>query len=787
MIIEIKTEINDRVLTTDKIMNIKEEASGEAFNRLQSIFLAAPIGIGFLVDRVFAEVNPKFSEITGYSRDEVIGKNSIMVYPSKEEYDFVGEEKYRQIRERGTGSVVTKWRRKDGIIIDILLSSTPFDPTDHNKGVTFTALDITDRKLAQDKLREKDIQFRKLSANVPDLIFQFTRSPEGKYTVPIASEGIKNIFGCAPEDVLDDFAPIAKVIHPDDAVRVINDIENSAKHLSYFTCEFRVLLPGTPVQWILSKSTPERLPDGSVTWYGFNVNITNSKKSGEQLFKLSRAVEQSSSAIMITDVNGVIEYANPASSELTGYSNEELTGSNTRLLNSGEHTKEFYTQLWSTISSGNKWVGEMHNRRKDGELYWQATTISPIINESGEVVNYLAIKKDVTLEKRMAAELTEAKERAEESDRLKSAFLANMSHEIRTPMNGILGFSNLLKEPGLTGDQQQEYIQIIEKSGARMLNIINDITEIAKIESGLMNVTISQTSINEQIDYIYNLLSPDAEAKRVLLLSKKPLFVKDSIINTDREKLYAILSNLVKNAIKFTSKGSIEFGYTKGEEFLEFFVKDTGIGVPLNRQKAIFERFVQADILNIKASQGAGLGLSISKAYVEMLGGKIWVESTEGKGSTFFFTLPLSKNKKLQGHSKNLKIDSNMEESIGKIKILIAEDDETSELLIEVGVRKICKEMLKTRSGIDAVNICRANPDIDLVFMDIQMPGLNGYEATRQIRSFNKNIVIIAQTAYGLSGDREKAIEAGCNDYIAKPICISDLLALIKKNMNLAT
>ncbi|PKO99442.1 MAG: hypothetical protein CVU13_05035 [Bacteroidetes bacterium HGW-Bacteroidetes-8] len=764
-------------------MNIKEEASGEAFDRLQSIFLAAPIGIGFLVDRVFAEVNPKFSEITGYSRDEVIGKNSIMVYPSKEEYDFVGEEKYRQIRERGTGSVVTKWRRKDGIIIDILLSSTPFDSKDNSKGVTFTAQDITDRKLAQEKLREKDIQFRKLSANVPDMIYQFTRSPEGKYTVPIASEGIKNIFGCSPEDVLDDFAPIAKVIHPDDAARVIDDIENSAKHISYFTCEFRVLLPGKPVQWILSRSTPERLPDGSVTWYGFNVNITTTKNSQEQLFKLSRAVEQSSNAIMITDVKGVIEYANPAASELTGYPNEELTGSNTRLLNSGEHTKEFYTHLWSTISSGNKWVGEMHNRRKDGELYWQATTISPIINERGEIVNYLAIKKDVTQEKRMAAELTEAKERAEESDRLKSAFLANMSHEIRTPMNGILGFSNLLKEQGLTGDQQQEYILIIEKSGARMLNIINDITEIAKIESGLMNVTISQTSINEQVDYIYNLLSPDAEAKRVLLLCKKPLFVKDSIINTDREKLYAILSNLVKNAIKFTSKGSIEFGYTKGEEFLEFFVKDTGVGIPVNRQKAIFERFVQADILNIKASQGAGLGLSISKAYVEMLGGKIWVESTEGKGSTFFFTLPLCK-KNSKGNSKNLKIDNNMEESIDKLKILLAEDDETSELLIEVGVRKICKEMLKTRSGIDAINICRANPDIDLIFMDIQMPGLNGYEATRQIRSFNKNVVIIAQTAYGLSGDREKAIEAGCNDYISKPICISDLLALIKKNLN---
>jgi len=387
----------------------------------------------------------------------------------------------------------------------------------------------------------------------------------------------------------------------------------------------------------------------------------------------------------------------------------------------------------------------------------------------------------------MAVELTEAKERAEESDRLKSAFLANMSHEIRTPMNGILGFSNLLKEPGLTGDQQQEYIQIIERSGARMLNIINDITEIAKIESGLMNVNISETSINEQLDYINNLFSPEAEAKKILLLCKKPLFGQDSIINTDREKLVAILSNLVKNAIKFTSKGSIEFGYTNRKEALEFYVKDTGIGIPFNRQKAIFERFVQADILNTRASQGAGLGLSISKAYVEMLGGKMWVESKENMGSIFFFTLPLHKEINSQIHPINLKIDKKMEDSIGKLKILIAEDDETSELLMEIGVKNICKEMLKVSSGIDAVNICRANPDIDLLLMDIQMPGINGYEATRQIRTFNKNVVIIAQTAYGLSGDREKAIEAGCNDYISKPICISNLLALISKNLNLTT
>ncbi len=237
-------------------------------------------------------------------------------------------------------------------------------------------------------------------------------------------------------------------------------------------------------------------------------------------------------------------------------------------------------------------------------------------------------------------ELVNAKEHAEESDRLKSAFLANMSHEIRTPMNGILGFSELLKEPDLTGEQQQEYILMIEKSGARMLNIINDIIDISKIEAGLMKLDIRESNINEQIEYIYTFFKPEVEAKGMKLAFKNNLPAKEAFIKTDREKLYAILTNLVKNAIKYTNKGSIEFGYFKKVEMIEFYFKDTGIGIPKDRQEAIFERFIQADIADKQARQGAGLGLSITKAYIEMLGGKIWVESQDGIGSTFYFTLP---------------------------------------------------------------------------------------------------------------------------------------------------
>ncbi|TXE16719.1 response regulator [Psychroserpens burtonensis] len=388
-----------------------------------------------------------------------------------------------------------------------------------------------------------------------------------------------------------------------------------------------------------------------------------------------------------------------------------------------------------------------------------------------------------------ADELIIAKDHAEESDKLKSAFLANMSHEIRTPMNGILGFADLLKEPGLTGDEQQKYITIIKKSGLRMLNIINDIINISKIESGLMEVNIQQANINKQIEFIYTFFKPQVEAKGIHFKIKKGLTNKEAFIKTDSEKLYSILTNLVKNAIKYTNKGTIELGYIlkreKDSKELEFQIKDTGIGIPKDRQKAIFKRFIQADIANKKAHQGAGLGLSISRAYAEMLGGKIWMESQEGKGSIFYFTLPYrTKFKdKLVDNNEDWFEDSGVtvEPEASKLKVLIADDDEISRILMSTIVKNHSAVILKAVTGKEAVDICRDNPDIDLILMDIQMPDLNGYEASRQIRKFNKDVIIIAQTGFALNGDNEKVIKAGCNDYISKPFNKVKLLAVIKK------
>ncbi|NOQ25481.1 MAG: hypothetical protein GQ564_08980 [Bacteroidales bacterium] len=262
--------------------------------------------------------------------------------------------------------------------------------------------------------------------------------------------------------------------------------------------------------------------------------------------------------------------------------------------------------------------------------------------QKGLVEDYNKNLEDLVQER--TKELVKAKNEAEKSDKLKSAFLANISHEIRTPMNGIFGFTRLLKELNLKGEPN-EYINIIEQSGVRMLNLINDIIDVSKLESGLVISDIKATNLSELIKYIYTFFKPEAKSKGIHLQSNNQITGKDIIIKTDHEKIYAVLTNLVKNAIKFTETGTIEFGYhlehnEQKTTVLKFHVKDSGIGIPKDKQEAIFDRFIRADISNEQVYEGAGLGLSIAKAYVEMLDGEIWLKSEEGLGSTFYFTIP---------------------------------------------------------------------------------------------------------------------------------------------------
>jgi signal transduction histidine kinase len=392
-------------------------------------------------------------------------------------------------------------------------------------------------------------------------------------------------------------------------------------------------------------------------------------------------------------------------------------------------------------------------------------------------------ERTAELEKTNSALLV-ALDKAEENDRLKTAFLNNISHEIRTPFNGILGFLSILQHEDLSNSERDEYFNVVNQSSARLMSTINDIVEISQIQTDQVRLVSYKTNLRDLSEELFNRFNPQVKNKGLKLTIHSHLPEGIDNAYTDGKKLNNILSCLIDNAIKFTKVGSIDLDIFKVDDFLKFSIKDSGIGIPKNKHHEIYQRFMQVDGSNTRQFEGSGLGLSIAKAHIEMLGGTIWLESEEGKGSTFHFTIPLIPVPDDKSIIPIKISDRKPDHQIRNLKILIAEDNEISGILISLVVRKFCQDVIIAKTGVEAVAACRNNPDIDLILMDIKMPEMDGHEATRQIRLFNSGVVIIAQTAYALPGDREMAIAAGCNDYIAKPIMQALLNALMEKHFS---
>jgi len=378
-------------------------------------------------------------------------------------------------------------------------------------------------------------------------------------------------------------------------------------------------------------------------------------------------------------------------------------------------------------------------------------------------------------------ELYYAKEKAEESDKLKSAFLANMSHEIRTPMNGILGFSQLLKEPDLSVQEKRRYIDTIDNSTHQLLNIITDILNISKIEAGQETINLVNFNPNELVNEIICFFQPLAKQKKLNLTIVNNLSSDISTIKSDPVKLRQILDNLIGNAIKFTSKGKIEVIVSNINTALIFNIQDTGIGIDPSLHEVIFDRFRQVELTNSRKYGGTGLGLSIAKSYIEMLGGTIHLDSLPDNGSTFTFEIPLFLINESILKKKNVKLSSKQHNKWSGKTLLLAEDEEANASFIQTILQPTGINVINARSGSEVVEHCRQNNDISIVIMDIKMPDMDGLAATRIIRLFNKDLPIIATTAYALSSDAEKCKKAGCNDYIAKPVVIDQMLTLIQK------
>ncbi len=397
--------------------------------------------------------------------------------------------------------------------------------------------------------------------------------------------------------------------------------------------------------------------------------------------------------------------------------------------------------------------------------------------QSGTIVMF----DDITRRKEAEMQLTLAKEKAEEADKLKTAFLANMSHEIRTPMNAILGFSKMLTKSDTPEDKRSQYIEIIKNSTDQLLTIINDIVDISKIEAHQIKIDEgSVVMLNDLIGEIHSLFRPTAELNNLKLTYSHGLPDMPSNIYADGVRLRQILTNLLSNALKFTSQGYIKFGYILKDSFLEFFVEDSGIGISQDKQELIFERFSQADLTTPKLFGGTGLGLSIAKALIELHGGKIWLKSQPDKGSVFYFTIPyrpVYANKNLNGEAKKEPKENNWD----NITMMIAEDEEINYLFLKEFLSKTHINLIRARNGHEAIELYKQHSNIDLILMDIKMPVKDGYEATKQIKLINHDVPIIAQTAYVFEDDKIRISQSGFDDYISKPINEMKLINTIKK------
>lgn len=806
---------NARIVIVSDITERKkaEEDRLKYEKRFATAFSLNPsaMSITGLENGVILDINNSFTDLFGYDYNEIIGKN---VY----EINFYENNTTRQsvISElKSIGTIKDKeinFKTKSGGIITAALSMEILE-LGEEECILSTFSDITERKQVE---RIKEIQYNLANAvvNSKNLyeLFESTRNELNKiidasnFFVALYDSNTNMLYSPfeeGEEEKIEKWSAEESLTGM--VVKEKKSLLLSKESIRNLADQKKIKLLGSRAEsWLGVPLKSGQKVIGAIVVQNFEKKnaydaksqvlmeliarelsiYIDHKKSEELVHRLSIGIEQSPVCIIVTDFDGNIDYVNPKFSEITGYSLTEVHGKNPNILKSGEQTNEFYKDMWDTIKSGKDWHGELHNKRKNGELYWESAIISPIHNDEGKITHFIGIKEDITDKKNLITDLVKAKENAEEMNRLKSSFLANMSHELRTPLNGILGFAEILNEE-LKNEETGKMSKIILDSGKRLHNTLNQILNLSSLQAEVVKLKKDNIVLNDIVQESFTLYL--VEAKKKNLDFKLNNSGKTIMIFSDKEIILNALNNVVDNAIKYTKIGGVTISLLEEEKDVVIEVADTGIGIKDENLEIIFDEFRQVSEGFSRSFEGTGLGLSICKKYMKLLGGSIKVKSVYSEGSIFRIELPKSFNKVIEDTDNEIETKIEETETIkipdskeSKKKILYVENDVFSQALVKAVLNKYAIIDM-ANDAEEAIRRTKEN-DYALILMDINLgTGMDGKEVTKIIKSDSRyeSVPIVAITAFAMEGDREEFLACGCTHYLSKPFNKDNLQNLI--------
>ncbi len=731
-------------------------------------------------------VNPRFTDLTGYTSNEAVGQSS-NILNSGEQPDEHYIELWKTISSGKEWHGEFHNKKKNGELFwELATISSIIDKKGNTINYLKVAKDVTETKKTEELLRDSEEQYRAVVENSHNGISIIDEDFKFHYV----NDKLCEIFGRKHEEIIGhDFREFLD----EESEKLVGEIylrrQKGEEVPSFY--EFNIKRKEGEKRRVEISSVVVEDSKGRKRTIAQLKDITERKqaelelKQSEQRFK--SLFEDLGDAVFVTTVGGAnagrILEVNYAATKQTGYTKDELLKMNIISDLSVPDSGNIHLNEWDKMLEKGKTVTTIEKKkRKDGTEFWTEVIVTPL-EFKGEKAS-LSINHDITNRIQAEIDLTAALKKATESDHLKSAFLATMSHELRTPLNAIIGFSDLI-DRNLPMDNIIKYCNIINSSGEHLLSIVKDLFDISLIESGEAKIIKEEVVLHSVLNNVHEIIKAKQQRDgkdNIELNMIIPVENRELTVVTDEAKFSQVLINLLKNALKFTQEGYINFGYnieTKQDKpILKFYVEDTGIGIPKKKQEIIFEIFRQVEDSLSRKYGGTGIGLSISKKLIKLLGGKIWVESEVDTGSTFYFTIPLNEFVEISPKTKAVVENK---KSVKEKTILIVEDDALSfEYLVSV-LYNLDTKIIRAMNGKESVTLCKENTNINLILMDINMPVMNGYEATKIIKQFRPRLPIIAQTAYAIAGDREKALDAGCDDYISKPIKREELMEKIGK------